>query len=123
MVRKVRRILDYLRNSGKKIIIRFNSEDVVELLCHCRYDSALEKRVRILKKVEVRNDDGFWEPYPSVSQYWAGGDVGQCYTTALVKLVGEKEITVCSSKNWCPDTQLLESAKEAGIHTETIFHD
>jgi hypothetical protein len=123
MVQKVRRIQDYLRHTGKEVIIRFDPEDTIELPCDCLYDETLGKRVRILKKVEMRDNDGFWKPYPSISWYLGGGDIGQSYTIVLVRLVGEEAITPCSSKNWCPDSLLFKAAEEAGIHTETIEHD
>ncbi len=124
---KIRRIKDWLRYEEREIIIKFDPDNVIELPCHCRYDPALitknGKRVRLLKKADVRKNDGSWQPYPTISQLWGGGIEGQCYTRALIKITGEEDITVSDSENWCPDTVLLTAAEAEGIYTEIIEHD
>jgi hypothetical protein len=123
MSKITREMEDYLRNSRKKIIVRFDPDDVVLLPCHCRYDPKLcnreEKKVYLLRKIEILKD-GSWEIYPSISWSWGGGEEGQSYTTVLVKITGEEGIDVFGSTNWCPDSTLFNAAKAAGIHVETL---
>jgi hypothetical protein len=117
---KIYKIPDYMRLSGKIITVRFDPNDVVTLSCHCKYDPALDKKVRLLRKVEVQREDGTWEPYPSV--VWI--DAGEVLITrALVKITGENEISVMSSPNGVPDGELMTAAEEAGIYTETLDID
>ena len=122
---KVVKTNDFLRGKSEKTItIRYDPNEVIELPCHCEYDSALSKprgnRVVILKKVEIQNNDGSWSPYPSVT--WLDGVEGeeQLVTKALVKITGEKAISVMGSSDGVPDGKLMSAAEEAGIYTETI---
>jgi len=122
---KIVKTKDFLRGkSGKEITLRYDPNNVIELPCHCEYDPALSKpkgnRVIILKKVEVKNEDGSWSPYPSVT--WLDGveNEEQLMTKALVKKTGEEAISVMGSSDGVPDGTLMSAADEAGVYTETI---
>ena len=111
-------VKDVLRGKEEEnIIIRFNN-DVVKLPCHCKYDSALSggngnNEVLVVKKIEVKNKDGSWSPYPSVTFF---GEA-QHETRVFVRRTGEKGITIMRSTN-TPDEKLISAAETAGIYTE-----
>jgi len=115
---------DYLRGTYKEITLRFDEENLIELSCHCNYDPALPKkdgnRVMLLRKVEIQNEDGSWNLYPSVT--WLDGveNEKQLETKALVKRTDEEGIDVMRSRNEVPDGKLMVAAEEAGVYTETI---
>lgn len=119
-----RRITDLLRGGNEEITVRFDGDDLVELSCHCQYDPALcgedGKKVLLIRKIEIKNRDGSWSPYPSVT--WLDGVVTeeQLVTRAFVKLTGEKGFNIMSSSDGVPDSELIVAAEEAGIYTETI---
>jgi len=115
---------DYLRGIYKKIILRFDEEDLIELSCHCNYDPALPKKdgnkVMLLRKVEIQNEDGSWSLYPSVT--WLDGveNEEQLETKALIKRTNEEGIDVMCSLDGLPDGELMLAAEEEGVYTETI---
>lgn len=116
---------DFLRGYPKRdITLRFNPDNTELLPCHCKYDLNLStkkgKKVMLLKEVEIQNKDGSWSPYPSITWLMEVENEDQFLTKALVRLSGEKEITVVCSSNWAPDSVLMDAAREVGIYTETI---
>jgi len=124
MALKEREVNDILRGGGKKITIRFDGDDLVKLPCNCKYDPALcEKdgnKVLLVKKIEIKNPDGSWSPYPSAT--WLDGveDEEQLVSRVLIKKTNEEGFDVMSSAQGVPDGELLLAAEKAGIYTETI---
>ncbi len=128
-MKKTAKTKDFLRGYSKRdITIRFDPDNLELLPCHCKYDPDLStkernkeiNKVMLLKEVEIQNKDGSWSPYPSITWLMEVEDEDQFLTKALVRLTGEKEITVVSSSNWGPDSVLMDAAREVGIYTETI---
>lgn len=124
MVLKERTVTDILRGGTKKITIRFDDDDLVKLPCHCDYDPALRgedgNEVMVLRKIEIKNPDGSWSPYPSAT--WLDGveDEEQLVSRVIVKRTNEEGFDIMSSSEGVPDGELLIAAKKAGIYTETI---
>jgi hypothetical protein len=124
MALKVVTVRDLMRGSKEEVTIRFETEDLVRLPCHCQYDPALSKKdgneVMVVKKVEVQNPDGSWSPYPSVT--WLDGveSEEQLVTKVLVKKTNEEGFHIMVSSQGVPDGKLMCAAVEAGLYTETI---
>lgn len=116
-------IRDFLRGGRGNVTIRFDGSDSVKLPCHCEYDPALcgkdGNEVMIVKKIEKKNDDGSWSPYPSVT--WLDGveNEDQLQTKCLVKMTNEKGFEIKASTDGVPDGKLMCAAKGEGIYTET----
>jgi hypothetical protein len=102
------------------ITVRFNSKDVIELECHHRYGNADKGRVIIARKIEIKNPDGSWSPYPSVT--WLDGVEfdDQLQTKAVILAPCRQGFDVVVGMQGVPDGTLMSAAKEAGIHTEFI---
>jgi len=121
------RIKNFLRGDSKEVLLRFDSEDVVRLPCHCDYDPALrgknKNQVLLIRKIEVKNKDGSWDSYPSVT--WLDGveNEEQLMTRAIIKKTGETGASIMGSTDGVPDGELMCAASEAGIKTETITID
>lgn len=119
---------DILRGRpDQEVVVRLDFADVAELSCHCDYDPALCGKgenggngVNLMRKIEVREDDGSWQLYPSVA--WLDGVFSdeQLQTIAVVKIGDDKGFSIMSSFDGVPDGTLMVAAEEAGIHTETI---
>jgi hypothetical protein len=120
-----RKVRDLMRGGKGEVTLRFDGDDLAKLPCHCEYDQQLcgadGNSVMLVRKVEVKNPDGSWSPYPSVS--WLDGVDGeeQLQTMALLKITGEeKGFRIMGSTNGVPDGELMCAALDAGIYTETI---
>lgn len=115
---------DYMRGMRGKITIRFDSNDLVRLPCHCKYDPALcsdkGNEVMLVRKIEIKKPDGSWELYPSAT--WLDGvqSENQLQSKAFLKKTNEEGFDIMASTDGVPDGELLVAAKKAGIHTETI---
>ncbi len=124
MALKERTIKDILRGSNRKITIRFDGEDLVRLPCHCKYDPTLcgegGNEVMLVRKVEIKNEDGSWSPYPSITWLDGVGSEEQLVTRALIKKTNEEGFSTMSSSQGVPDGKLMCAAEEAGVYTETI---
>jgi len=124
MALKERKVRDILRGGSEEITIRFDDDDVVKLPCHCEYDPALCRKdgneVMLVRKVEIKNPDGSWSPYPSAT--WLDGVEGeeQLVSKVLIKKTEEEGFDIMFSAQGVPDGKLLLAAKEAGVYTETI---
>ena len=124
MALKERKAPDILRGGRGEVTIRFDDDDLVKLPCHCQYDPALCKgegnEVMVVRKIEIKNEDGSWSLYPSAT--WLDGVQGeeQLVSRVLVKKTNEEGFDIMSSAQGVPDGKLLIAAKEAGIYTETI---
>lgn len=124
MALKERTVGDILRGGRGEVIIRFDGDDLVKLPCHCQYDPALcgkdGNEVMVVRKVEIKNQDGSWSPYPSAT--WLDGvqDEEQLVSRVLIKKTNEEGFDIMSSAQGVPDGKLLVAAKEVGIYTETI---
>lgn len=121
---KERKVMDILRGGREEITIRFNGNGLVKLSCHCEYDPALcgkdGNEVMILRKIEIKNPDGSWSPYPSAT--WLDGVEGeeQLVTRVIVKKTNEEGFDIMSSSDGVPDGELLVEAEAAGVYTETL---
>ena len=121
MALKERTVKDILRGRNEKIIkIRFDGDDLVKLPCHCQYDPALDGEVMVVRKIEIKNPDGSWSPYPSATLLDGVQDEEQLVSRALIKKTNEQGFATMSSTQGVPDFKLLLAAKEAGVYTETI---
>ncbi len=124
MTLKERTVRDILRGSNKEVTIRFDGEDLVRLPCHCRYDPDLcgenGNEVMLVRKIEVKNKDGFWSLYPSIAWLDGVGSEEQLVTRALVKKTNEEGFSTMGSSEGVPDGELMCAAEEAGVYTETI---
>lgn len=124
MALKEWKVGDFLRGRSEKVTLRFNPKDLVRLRCHCDYDPALrgkdDNEVMIPRKVEMRNEDGSWGPYPSVTWLDGVGNEEVLVTRALVKKTNEKGLSIMESTQGVPDGTLMCAAEEAGIYTETL---
>ncbi len=124
MALKERKVRDILRGGSEEITIRFDGDDLVKLPCNCEYDPALCRKdgneVMLVRKVEIKNPDGSWSPYPSAT--WLDGveDEEQLVSRVLIKKTNEEGFDVMSSAQGVPDGELLVAAEEAGVYTETI---
>lgn len=124
MALKERKVRDILRGGSEEITIRFDGDDLVKLPCNCKYDPALcgknGNEVMLVRKVEIKNPDGSWSPYPSAT--WLDGVEGeeQLVSKVLIKKTKEEGFDIMSSAQGVPDGELLLAAKEAGVYTETI---
>jgi len=124
MVLKERTVRDILRGGREEVTIRFDGDDLVKLSCYCKYDPALcgkdGNEVMMVRKIEIKNQDGSWSPYPSAT--WLDGveDEEQLVSKTLIKKTNEDGFDIMSSVQGVPDGKLLMAAKEAGIYTETI---
>ena len=124
MALKERKVQDILRGGSKEITIRFDGDDLVKLSCFCEYDPALCKKsgnkVMLVRKIEIKNPDGSWSPYPSAT--WLDGVQGeeQLVSRGLIKKTNEEGFDIMSSSQGVPDGKLLVAAEEAGVYTETI---
>lgn len=124
MALKERTVQDILRGGREQVTIRFDGDDLVKLPCHCEYDPALcgknGNEVLVVKKIEIKNKDGSWSPYPSAT--WLDGVEyeDQLVSKTLIKKTNEEGFDIMSSSQGVPDGKLLVAAKEAGIYTETI---
>ncbi len=122
MALKERSVKDIMRGGGgsEEITIRFDGDDLVKLPCHCRYDPALcgadGNEVMLVRKIEIKNPDGSWSPYPSAT--WLDGE--QLISRVLIKKTNKKWFFTMSSGEGVPDSKLLLAASEAGVYTETI---
>lgn len=117
-------IEDLLRGSIREITVRYDSEDVVTLPCHCEYDPTLStkegNKVMLLRKIEVKDEEGVWGPYPSVT--WLDGieNEEQLVTKAIIKMTEDGEIYTMMSSQGVPDGKLMVAAEKAGIYIETL---
>ena len=124
MALKERKVRDILRGGSEEITIRFDDDDLVKLPCHCEYDPVLcgkdGNEVMLVRKVEIKNPDGSWSPYPSAT--WLDGVQGeeQLVSLVLIKKTNEEGFDIMSSSQGVPDGKLLVAAEEAGVYTETI---
>jgi len=124
MALKERKVRDILRGGSEEITIRFDGDDLVKLVCNCKYDPALCRKdgneVMLVRKVEIKNPDGSWSPYPSAT--WLDGVQGeeQLVSKVLIKKTKEEGFDIMSSAQGVPVGKLLMAAGEAGIYTETI---
>jgi len=124
MALKEHTVRDFLRGGREEVTIRFDGEDLVELPCNCEYDPALcskdSNKVLLVRKVEIKNEDGSWSPYPSAT--WLDGveNEDQLVSKALIKKTNEEEFSIMVSTDGVPDGKLLLAAEEAGVYTETI---
>lgn len=124
MALKERTAPDILRGGRGEITIRFDDDDLVKLPCYCEYDPALcgkdGNEALLVRKVEIKNEDGSWSSYPSAT--WLDGVQGeeQLVSRVLIKKTNEEGFDIMSSAQGVPDGKLLMAAKEAGIYTETI---
>ena len=124
MALKQCRVKNVLRGSREEVIIRFDENNLIGLPCHCRYDPALctkkGNRVMVVRRVEIKNPDNSWSPYPSMT--WLDGIEcgGQLVTRVLIKKAKEKRFEVMSSLQGVPDGKLFRAVKEVGIYTETL---
>ncbi len=124
MALKELKIKNLMRGRGEEeIIIRFDPDDLINLSCHCEYDPALCKKnnneVSLIKKIEIKKDDGSWDPYPSVT--WLDGveTDSQLATRAFV-CVAEGRFDIICSADGDPDGELIFAAKKAGVYTEFL---
>lgn len=123
------KVRDLMRGGNEEIVIRFNPEDLIKLQCHCDYDPKLrgkkgkDNKVMVVRKIEVRNPDGSWSLYPSVT--WLDGVEGeddeQLVTRAFIKKTDEEGFDIMTSWQGVPDGILICAAKKVGIHTETLY--
>lgn len=124
MALEERIVRDILRGGREEVTIRFDGDDLVKLPCYCKYDPALcgkdGNEVMLVRKVEIKNPDGSWSPYPSAT--WLDGveDEEQLVNKVLIKKTNEKGFDIMGSSQGVPDGKLLVAAKEAGVYTETI---
>ena len=105
------------------VTIRFDGDDLIKLPCHCQYDPALcgesGKEVMLVRKVEIKNQDDSWSPYPSAA--WLDGFSPEgIISMAFIKKTNQEGFDIMSSSDGVPDAELLVAAKEAGVYTETI---
>jgi hypothetical protein len=118
------KVNDILRGGRGEVILRFDMDDLIELPCHCKYDPALASKdgnkAMLVKKIEIKNPDGTWSPYPSATWLDGVNDGEQLESLALIRIKGEDAATVMSSGQGVPDGPLLSAAKKAGIYTETL---
>ena len=114
------KVKDILRGRNKKIVIRFDTNDLVKLPCHCKYDSVLCNEVLLVGKVEIKNSNGDWSLYPSAT--WLDGVEydGQLVSRAIVKKTNEEGFDIMSSSEGVPDGKLLIAAEDVGIYTESF---
>ena len=116
-------VRDLMRGGKTEITVRFDSDDLVSLICDCHYDGhdlrEFDGMVNLVKKVEIRNPDGSWSLYPSAT--WLDGveSEDQLISRALVRRA-DGEFHIMSSTQGVPDGKLLVAAEEAGVYTETI---
>ncbi len=117
-------VRDFMRGGREEVTIRFDDDDLVTLPCHCEYDPALcgkdGNKVTVVRKIEVKNKDGSWSPYPSVSWLDEAEGEEQLVTRAFVKKTSEKGFDIMSSSDGVPDGELMCAASGAGIHTQTL---
>lgn len=125
MALKECKIKDFMRGKDEEeIIVQFDPEDLIKLPCHAKYDPALcgekNKEVMLVRKIEIKNGDGSWGPYPSVT--WLEGLESEkaFRTRAFVKITGEKGFDIMSSCDGVPDADLMMAAENAGVHTEFL---
>ena len=115
---------DFLRCGKKDVTLRCDIDDLVKVGCHCEYDPALKGKdhneVLIPRKIEVKNEDGFWGSYPVVT--WLDGVENEemLVTRVIVKKTNEKGLSIMQSTEGVPDGELMCAAKETEILTETL---
>ncbi len=114
------KVKDTLRGRNKEVVIRFDGNDLVKLPCHCKYDSALQNEVLLVRKVELKESNGEWVLYPSAT--WLDGVEydGQLVSRAIVKKTNEEGFDIMSSPEGVPDGKLLIAAEEIGVYTESF---
>jgi len=106
MALKERKVRDILRGGSEEITIRFDGDDLVKLPCHCEYDPALCKKdgneVMLVRKVEIKNPDGSWSPYPSAT--WLDGVEGeeQLVSKVLIKKLRKRDLILCLPRKEFP---------------------
>jgi len=128
MALKEIRIQDDMRGKREEVTIRFEDTlaNLAKLACYDRYDPVLCRKagnqVMIVRKIEQKNADGSWSPYPSVTFLDGVSNEDQLVTVAFVKKLAEEGYDIMKSRKGVPDYKLLAAAKEAGIHTEFIDH-
>ncbi|HOB89750.1 MAG TPA: hypothetical protein PKG74_00250 [Candidatus Colwellbacteria bacterium] len=74
----------------------------------------------IASKIEIKNSDGSWSPYPSVT--WLDGveSDDQLQTRAVILSPSGKGFDVVEGLQGVPDGTLMSAAEKAGVHTEFI---
>ena len=115
------RTMDIMRGASQDpITVRLDYKDVIELECHHRYNNAGPGRVIIASKIEIKNPDGSWSPYPSVT--WLDGVEweDQLQTKAVILAPCGEGFDVVVGMQGVPDGVLMSAAKKAGVHTEFI---
>jgi hypothetical protein len=97
------------------VFLRTDLDDLVQVSCYSKYDPQLNKQVRILRQVEVQEDEE-WKPYPVVS--WLDGVTheDQLQTMVLVVPIGDT-LTALGTTDGVPDGELMLEAEKAGIYT------
>lgn len=124
MAFKEYRLKDIMRGGREDVVIRFDGKYLVELPCYCKYDPALcgknGNQVMLIKKIEIKDSNDSWRPYPSVT--WLDGIEyeDQLITRAFIKKTNGEGFDIMSSTDGVPDAELMDAAKKAGIHTETL---
>lgn len=112
---------DFLRGNGKRrVVLRFDKRDLVEVECHCDYGALGDegkRRVKIPRKIEIF-EDGKWKPYPVAS--WIDQDENPDGIFSRVMVQKGNDFYIMQSALGIPDSTLLVAAEEAGIYTETI---
>ncbi|PIP23733.1 MAG: hypothetical protein COX90_02090 [Candidatus Nealsonbacteria bacterium CG_4_10_14_0_2_um_filter_38_17] len=124
MALEERKVKDILRGGSEEITIRFDGDDLVKLPCDCEYDPALCRKdgneVMLVRKVEIKNPDGSWSPYPSATWLDEVECEEQLVSRVLIKKTNEEGFDIMSSSQGVPDGKLLVAAEETGVYTETI---
>lgn len=112
---------DFLRGQGnKRVLLRFNKDDLVEVNCSCDYGVIGEdgkRRVKIPRQIEIF-ENGEWLPYP-VACWIDQSDNPDGIFSRVMALQGE-DLYIWQSSRGVPDGALLVAAEEAGIFTETF---
>lgn len=105
-------------NSERVVTIHWDPEDLVLLPCHTSYDPALEKQVRVPRRVEWLDGEE-WKPYPVVA--WHDGVFSdlQLQTVAIIVKTNESGVHIMASADGVPDGVLMLVAEQAGIYVET----
>jgi len=128
MAMKEAKVRDIMRGKKEEVVIRFEDtlSNLAKLPCSCRYDPVLSRKsgnhAMVVRKIERKNADGSWSPYPSVTFLDGVSNENQLVTVAFIKKLGEEGYDIMQSTDGIPDYKLLTTAKEAGIFTEFIDH-
>lgn len=112
---------DFLRGQGnKRVLLRFNKDDLVEVNCSCDYGVIGEdgkSRVKIPRQIEIF-ENGEWLPYPVAC--WIDQEDNPVGIFSRVMALQGEDLYIWQSSRGVPDGALLVAAEEAGIFTETF---